>query len=81
MAYNRNVRNKYFTIIDLRLAIKDVLLKSMRGELDDHPEEYHYLTYEYCCDLLSTIEVKYERKIVAVQIKNIASARAASLSL
>ena len=32
------------------------------------------------CDLLSTIEVKDERKIAAVQIKNIASDKAASLS-
>ena len=52
----------------------------MRDELDDHPEDYCSLTYEDWCDLLSTIEVKYERKIAAVHIKNTSSARAASLS-
>ena len=52
----------------------------MRYELDDHTEGYNSLTYENWCDLLSTIEVKYERKMAAGHIKNIASARAASLS-
>ena len=51
----------------------------MRDELDDHPEDYISLTYEDWCELMSTIEVKYEMKRAAVQIKNIASARAASL--
>ena len=57
MVANRNFRNEEFTTSDLRLAIKDGLPKSMRYELDDHPEDYSYLTYEDCCDLLSTIEV------------------------
>ena len=48
--------------------------------MDDHPEDYRSLTYEYCCELLSTIEVKDERKISAVHINNIASAREDSLS-
>ena len=52
----------------------------MRYELDDHPEDYCSLTYEDWCDLLSTIEVKDERKRSAGYIKKIASARAASLS-
>ena len=52
----------------------------MRGELDDHPDDYRFLTYEYWCDLLSTIEVKYERKRSAVHIKKISSVRATSLS-
>ena len=51
----------------------------MRGELDDHPEDYCSLTYEYWCDLLSTIEVKDESKIAAVHIKKISYDRAASL--
>ena len=46
----------------------------------DHPEDYHSLTYEDWCDLLTKTKVKYERKISAVHIKKIASARAASLS-
>ena len=58
MADNWNVRNEEFTISDLQLAIKDGLPKSMRDELDDHPEDYRSLTYEYWCDLLSTIKVK-----------------------
>ena len=52
----------------------------MRDELDDHPEDYCSLTYEDWCDLLSKIEVKNEMKRAAVHTKNIASARAASIS-
>ena len=52
----------------------------MTDELDNHPEDYLSLTYEDWCDILTTIEVKDERKIVAMHIKNIASAREASLS-
>ena len=48
--------------------------------MDDHPEDYFSLTYEDQCDLLSTIEVKDERKRASAQIKNIASARSDSLS-
>ena len=62
MAYNRSVRNEEFTTSDLLLDIKDGLPKITRDELDDHPEEYRSLTYEDWCDLLSTIQVKYERK-------------------
>ena len=51
----------------------------MQDELEDHPEDYCSLTYEDWSNLLSTIEVKCKRKRVASQIKNIASARAASL--
>ena len=80
MAANWSVHNKEFTISDLQLAINDRLPKSMRDELDDHPEDYSYLTYEDWCDLLSTIEIKDERKIAAGNIKNIDSDRAASLS-
>ena len=52
----------------------------MRDELDDHLEYYRFLTYEYWCDLLSTIDVKEERKRASGNIKKIAVARAASLS-
>ena len=62
MAANWNTRNKDFTISDLRLAIKDGLPKSTRDELDDHQEEYGSLHNEDWCGLLSTIEVKDERK-------------------
>ena len=79
MSANWKFRNKEFMISDLGLAIKDGLTKPMRDELDDHPEDYISLTYEDWCELMSTIEVKYEMKRAAVQIKNIASARAAYL--
>ena len=73
MSDHWSVRNKDFTVSDLRLAIRDGLPKSMRDELDDHTEDYCSLTYEDWCELLSIIEVKYERKIAAVNIKKIAS--------
>ena len=80
MEANWNAHNKEFTSNDLQLAIKDGLPKSMRDKLDGHPEDYCSLTYEYWCDILSTIEVKYEIKRAAVKIKKISYARAASLS-
>ena len=79
MAANWALRNKEFTTSDLRLAIRDGLPKSMRYELDYHTEDFCSLSYEDCCDLLSTITVKYERKRAAGYIKKIAAARAASL--
>ena len=68
-------------ISDLQLVIKGGLPKSMRGELDDHPEDYRSLTYEDRCDLLSKIEVKDESKRAAVHIKKISYARAAYISI
>ena len=62
----------------IRLSIRDGLPKSMRDELDDHPEDYRSLTYEDWCDLLSTIEVKHKKR-AAGHIKKIASARVVSL--
>ena len=61
MAANWSAHNKEFTTRDLRLDIKDGIPKSMRDELDDHPEDYRSLTYVDWCDLLSIIEVKDER--------------------
>ena len=80
MTANWSVRNKEFTTSDLQLAIKDGSPKTITDELDDHPEDYHSLTYEYWCELLSTIEVKYKSKRAAVHIKKIASAMIDSLS-
>ena len=80
MADNWNVRNEEFTISDIRIYIKERLPKYMEDELDDHPNNYRSLIYEDWCDLLSTIKIKYEGKRAAVQMKNIASARADSLS-
>ena len=64
---------------EVRLAIKDGLPSYIQDELEEHPEVYCSLTYEYWCDLLPKIEVKDEMKRAASQIKNMASARAASI--
>ena len=40
MATNWESHNKEFTTGDLRLAIRDGIPKSMKGELDDHSEYY-----------------------------------------
>ena len=76
----RSICNQEFTVSEIRLAIKDGIPSSMQDELEDHQEEYRFLTYEDCCELLSTIDVKDKRKRAANQIKKIASARAASIS-
>ena len=78
-AANWTVRNQEFTFSKIRLAIKDVLPSSMQDNLEDHQEDYYSLTFEDWCDLLSKIEVKYERRRAATQIKKIASAMSASL--
>ena len=44
----------------------------MQDELEDNKEYYHSLTHEDWCELLYTIEVKYNRKRAATQIKKIA---------
>ena len=61
-AANWTSRNQEFTPSEILIEIKDGLPLSMNVELEDYPEEYHSLTYEYCCDLLSKIKVKDERK-------------------
>ena len=80
MTANWLFHNEEFNTGDIPLVIRDGLPKSMSDELEDHPEDYLSLTYEYWCDLLSSIEVKDERKRAAGHIKKISSARAASLS-
>ena len=61
-AANWTSRNQEFTPSEILIEIKDGLPLSMNVELEDYPEEYHSLTYEYCCDLLSKIKVKDKRK-------------------
>ena len=51
----------------------------MQYELEEHQYEYFSFTYEDWCELLSTIQVKDERKREATQIKKITSARVASI--
>ena len=52
----------------------------MQDELEDNQEDYHYLTHEDWCDLLSTIKVKDNRKSSETEINKIGSAGAASIS-
>ena len=79
-ASNFKVFDQEFTGSDIHAVIKYILPSSMQYELEDHQKDYRSLTYEYWCNLLSTIDIKYNRKREATQIKNISSTRAASLS-
>ena len=79
-AANWVIRNQYLTAGKVWREIKDGLPKYIQDELEDHPEDYRSLTYEYWCDILPTIKGKDENKSAAAQTKNIDSARAAYLS-
>ena len=52
----------------------------MQDELEDNQEECRSLAHEYWCDLLLTIEVKYNRERKATQIKRIATSNVSSHS-
>ena len=65
------VRNKELSVYENRVAIKDGLPSSMQDNLEDNKEDYRPLTHEYWCDLLYKIEVKYNSKRAATQIKGI----------
>ena len=45
MESNCSLLNKEFTTSDIQLDIKEGPSKSIRGELDDHQEDYFSLTY------------------------------------
>ena len=47
----------------------------MHDELEENQEEYCSLDHEYWYDLLSTNEVKYNRKSAATQIKRLATSK------
>ena len=64
---------------DVIFAIKYVLPLYMQYELEYNQEDYRSLNHEYWCGLLSTIEVKYNRKGSATEIKNIETLWAASI--
>ena len=49
----------------------------MKDELEDNQEDYRSLVHEYWCDLLSTIEVKDNRKRAVTQINMIATSKLA----
>ena len=59
---NWKVRDQELTVREIGVAFKDGLPTSMQDELDDHQEDYHSLNHEEWCDLLYTIQVKYDRK-------------------
>ena len=50
----------------------------MQDYLEDNHEDYCSILHEKWCDLLSTIEVKYNRKRYATQIKRLATSKTAS---
>ena len=50
----------------------------MQDDFENNQEDYCSLTHEDWCEILSTIEVKDNRKMSATQIRKIASAREAS---
>ena len=50
----------------------------MQDKLKDNKEDYNYLTHEDWCDLLSTADIRDNRKRAETQIKKIESDRAAS---
>ena len=56
------VRNKELYVDEKKVAIKEGLPSSMWDEMEDNQEDNCSLTYEYWCDLLSTIEVKDNRR-------------------
>ena len=48
----------------------------MQDELEDNHEDYFLITGEEWCDLISTIEVKENRRSSAAQIKRLATSKA-----
>ena len=50
----------------------------MQDELEDNQEDYHSISNEYWCDLLTTIEVKDNMKMDTNQIKRLATYRESS---
>ena len=47
----------------------------MQYELEDNHKDYRYISHKEGCDLLSTIEVKKNKKKSAAQIKRLATSR------
>ena len=72
----RYVCNKELSENEICIAIKGELPSSMQYELEDNQEDYRYLYHKDWCDLLSTIEVKENRKRAAIQIKRIITSKA-----
>ena len=79
-AYHWKFCDKEWSVYETQVEIKYKLPSYMRDKLEDNQEDNIYLIHEYWCDLLSTIEVKYNSKRAATQIKNIASTRSSSHS-
>ena len=62
---------------DIRVAIKDGPPSSMQDKLEDNQEYLYFLSYEYWCDLLSTIEVKDNSTRDATQINMLTNPKVA----
>ena len=52
----------------------------MQDELKDNHEYYHSILHGYCCDLLSTIKFKENRKRAETQINRLATSKVISNS-
>ena len=77
---NWDFRDIEFSKNYICVAIKDRLSSSMQDELEDNQEYYRSLAHDNWCDLLSTINVKDNRKMSETQIKSIETSSAASNS-
>ena len=66
-----DVRDKEFSNKAIRVATKGRLSLSILDELEDNRKDYCSILHEEWCDLLSTIEVKENRKKASDQIKRL----------
>ena len=65
-----NVCNKENNEDEICIATKDIIPTSMQHELENNSEEYRSTPHEEWCDLLSTMDVKDNRKRAAAHIKS-----------
>ena len=75
-----DVCGKEFSKQDIHVATKDGLTSYIQNSLENNHEGYHSILHEEWFDLLSTNEVKYNRKGDAVQIKRLASSMVVPVS-
>ena len=62
---------------EIHVATRDGLPTSMQDELEENRYDYLSVPHKDWCELLSTIVVKYNRKISVAQIKMFAASKAA----
>ena len=73
-------RDKELYEREIHVATKDGLPTSMQDEFEDKSEDYCSLTHEKWCNLLSTMEVKDNRKRAAAQINMLATSKSAPVN-